>query len=112
MLFAGSSAYASDTKDINTANHIIINQIYGGGEENDGKDMESPVSHAFIELYNPTDETVALDNWSLQYTSKGSKWRVYTLKGEINAHSSYLIRCKAYNPNARLQIKNMTRHGI
>ena len=105
MLFAGSSAYASDTKDINTANHIIINQIYGGGEENDGKDMESPVSHAFIELYNPTDETVALDNWSLQYTSKGSKWRVYTLKGEINAHSSYLVRCKAYNPNARLQIK-------
>ena len=104
ILFANAGVYADDIKDIN--NHVIINQIYGGGEENDGKDMEAPVSHAFIELYNPTDEAVLLDNWSLQYAAYGSRWSVYTLKGEIKPHSSYLIRCKAYNPNARLQIKN------
>lgn len=106
-LFANAGAYANDTKDINnTYNHIIINQIYGGGEENDGKDMEAPVSHAFVELYNPTGETVSMDNWSLQYASEGNKWRVHTLKGEIKPYSSYLVRCKAYNAKARLQIKN------
>ena len=102
-LFANAGAYAVNTNDVN---HIIINQIYGGGEENDGKDIETPVSHAFVELYNPTDKTVSLDNWSLQYAADGDKWRVYTLKGEIKSHSSYLVRCKAYNPNARLQINN------
>lgn len=102
-LFANAGAYAFNTNDVN---HIIINQIYGGGEENDGKDIETPVSHAFVELYNPTDKTVSLDNWSLQYAADGDKWRVYTLKGEIKSHSSYLVRCKAYNPNARLQINN------
>ena len=92
--------YASDTS------HIIINQIYGGGEENDGKDIETPVSHAFIELYNPTDETVDINNWSIQYAKEGTDWKVHTLKGEIKPHSSYLVRCKAYNPKARLQITN------
>lgn len=102
-LFANTVTYADNT---NNTDHIIINQIYGGGEENDGKDIEIPVSHAFVELYNPTGETTALDNWSLQYTAEGNKWKVYTLKGEIKPHSSYLVRCKTYNPNARLQIKN------
>ena len=107
IIFTNAYAYASDTKDIsNSYNHIIINQIYGGGEENDGKDIEIPVSHAFIELYNPTDENISLDNWSLQYAAEGSKWKLYTLKGEIKSHSSYLVRCKGYNSNARLQIKN------
>lgn len=106
-LFANAGAYANDMPDTNnTYHHIIINQIYGGGEENDGKDIEAPVSHAFVELYNPTDETVSLNNWSLQYAAEGSKWKVYTLKGEIKSHSSYLVRCKAYNAKARLQIKN------
>lgn len=103
MLFAGTGAYA----DINNSpDHIIINQIYGGGEENDGKDIETPVSHAFVELYKPTDEAVTIDNWSLQYAAEGNRWRVYTIAGEIKTRSSYLVRCREYNPGARLQIKN------
>lgn len=103
MLFAGTGAYA----DINNSpDHIIINQIYGGGEENDGKDIETPVSHAFVELYNPTDEAVTIDNWSLQYAAEGNRWRVYTIAGEIKPRSSYLVRCREYNPGARLQIKS------
>ncbi len=99
MLFAGTGAYA----DINNSpDHIIINQIYGGGEENDGKDIETPVSHAFVELYNPTDEAVTIDNWSLQYAAEGNRWRVYTIAGEIKPRSSYLVRCREYNPGARL----------
>ena len=105
-IFSNTGAYASNTKEVNnTCNHIIINQIYGGGEKNDGKDIETPVSHAFIELYNPTDEPVSLDNWSLQYAAEGNNWKSYTLKGEINPQTSYLVRCRAYNTNARLQIK-------
>ena len=53
-IFINTGAYANNESN---TNHIIINQIYGGGEENDGKDIETPVSHAFIELYNPTDKS-------------------------------------------------------
>lgn len=102
IIFSGIGIHAND----GSTGHIIINQFYGGGEENDGKDMETPVSHAFIELYNPTDKIISLDNWSLQYASSGNLWKVYTLNGEIKPHSSYLVRCKAYNSDARLQIKN------
>ncbi len=102
IIFSGIGIHAND----GSTGHIIINQFYGGGEENDGKDMETPVSHAFIELYNPTDKIISLDNWSLQYASSGNLWKVYTLNGEIKPHSSYLVRYKAYNSDARLQIKN------
>ncbi|MDY3928516.1 MAG: metallophosphoesterase [Clostridia bacterium] len=105
-IFASFNIYAADENTLNANTHVIINQIYGGGEKFDADDIETPVSHAFIELYNTTDETVTLDNWSLQYTSVGNNWKVLTLNGKINPHSSYLVRCRSYNPNARLQIKN------
>lgn len=68
--------------------------------------METPVSHAFIELYNPTDEPVTLDNWSLQYAAEGSGRKVFKLTGKINPRTSFLVRCMPYNSNARLQIKD------
>ena len=105
-IFSFFNVYANSESNLSENTHIIINQIYGGGEENDAGDIETPVSHAFIELYNPTGETVDLDNWSLQYASGGSSWKVFTLKGKIQPHTSFLVRCKSYNPQARLQIKN------
>lgn len=80
-------------------NHVVINQVYGGGNN------KGAGSHGFIELYNPTDETVDLSKWSIQYEgSTGDDkntagWHKLDLTGSIPAHSSYLIRTKKYKDN-------------
>ena len=44
--------------------HVVINEVYArGGSAN------QPFTHKFVELYNPTDETIDLDGLSLQYRS-------------------------------------------
>ncbi len=76
--------------------HLLIHQVYGGGQ-NDG----TPVTHSFIELYNPTDAPVSLSGYSLGYLSGGKNGPAaeeVTLPlsdREIPAHASYLIRCEA-----------------
>ncbi|WP_461671125.1 lamin tail domain-containing protein, partial [Mycobacterium tuberculosis] len=45
-------------------NHLIIHQVYGGG----GK-SETPFTHSFIELYNPTNNTIDLSEWTIDYSS-------------------------------------------
>ncbi|WP_083402099.1 lamin tail domain-containing protein [Bacillus sp. MUM 116] len=69
------------------ADHVVISQYFGGGG-NSG----APYNKDFIELYNPTDQDVVLDGWSVQYASKaGSTWSVTQLKGTIKSHGYYLI---------------------
>ncbi|MCL1895429.1 MAG: chitobiase/beta-hexosaminidase C-terminal domain-containing protein, partial [Clostridiales bacterium] len=68
--------------------HIIIYQVYGRGDNTD-----AAISHSFIELYNPTESDVPLDEWSLQYTAEGGKWKILPLKGVIPSRSSFLVRC-------------------
>lgn len=78
--------------------HIIINQIYGGGGNTD-----VPVSHAFIELYNPTDSTLGLDGCTLGYFSSRSGMTEevkLVLSGNVPAHTSYLVRCASQNAEA------------
>ncbi len=72
--------------------HVIINQILGGSG--------GYVSHNFIELYNPTENSVELTGWALHYRSSpadtknnSDKWYKLDLSGTIPAHHSYLIRC-------------------
>ena len=71
--------------------HVIINQFLGG--------TGGYVSHNFIELYNPTSETVSLTGWALHYRSSpedatySDKWYKLELSGEIPARHSYLVRC-------------------
>lgn len=88
-----------------TPSHVIINQIYGGG----GKG-ETPFSHSFIELYNPTDSDISLEDYTITYSSDrenpngkhaGSTWlsdgtvevKELSLSGSIPARHSFLIRC-------------------
>lgn len=75
-----------------TYDHIIINQYYGGGTKED----TGSVSHAFIELYNPTNDTVSLDGKSVQYVKDTSVQKL-DLTGEIPSKHSFLIRCKLTN---------------
>ena len=75
--------------------HVMIHQVYGGGA-NDG----TPVSHSFIELYNPTDMEIDLNGYSLGYLSNGKNGAAaeqvrVSLTGKIPAHTSYLVRCEA-----------------
>ena len=44
--------------------HVVISQVYGGGG-NTG----APFTNDYVELYNPTANTVSLTGWSVQYAS-------------------------------------------
>lgn len=73
--------------------HVIINQVYGASDD-------GYADHSFIELYNPTNQNVNLNGWSVQYRSSVSGnqtngWAVLKLTGVIEANGYYLIRCGA-----------------
>ncbi|MCI6012994.1 MAG: lamin tail domain-containing protein [Firmicutes bacterium] len=70
------TAFAADVPD-----HLIIDQVYGGGGKGD-----TPISNSFIELYNPTNASVDLSGYSLVYGDKALK-----LSGKIPASGSYLV---------------------
>ena len=75
--------------------HMIINQIYGSSASSEY------ISHDFIELYNPTDESVDLSGWSVQYRASAAdkassdlSWNKLTLSGVVPPRHSYLVRCR------------------
>jgi endonuclease G len=50
--------------------HVVISQVYGGGGN-----AGATFTNDFVELYNPTNETVNVTGWSLQYASAaGTSW--------------------------------------
>jgi DNA/RNA endonuclease YhcR with UshA esterase domain/uncharacterized membrane protein len=74
--------------------NVVVSEIYGGGG-NSGATYKND----FIELYNPTDENISLDGWSVQYASaagafnsKPSGTNSTALGGVIKAHGYYLIQ--------------------
>ena len=84
---------------------LMIFQVYGGIYN--GTDLESACSHAFVELYNNSDEEIDLSDYSLHYATGGRKdmempgepiitsvepWDKIELTGKIPAKSSFLIR--------------------
>ncbi len=85
LLTAVFPAYAAEN------GHVIINQVYGASDD-------GYADHSFIELYNPTNQNVNLNGWSVQYRSSASGnqtngWAVLKLTGVIEANGYYLIRC-------------------
>ena len=72
--------------------HVIINQVYGGG----GKG-ETPISNSFIELYNPDEQDVDLAGYTLTYGDK-----VLDLNGTIPAKGAYLVIGAAENTTDEL----------
>ena len=97
LLTAVCPVYAEESE------HVIINQVYGAS--NDGY-----ADHSFIELYNPTNQNVDLNGWSVQYRSsasgnQASDWAVLKLTGVIEANGYYLIRCGAVTkPSGSYQV--------
>ncbi|MNO27603.1 Endo-1,4-beta-xylanase A precursor [compost metagenome] len=84
--------------------HIIINQVYGGGNTADASG--GFFSKGYIELYNPTDSDVSLAGWSVQYSDPklAGQWSKLDLNGSIKAHSSYLITDDANNKDHKNDI--------
>ncbi len=71
-----------------TASHLVISEVYGGGG-NSGAIYKND----FIEIYNPTDNTINLSNWSVQYASStGSFNNITKLSGSIGPHKFYLVK--------------------
>src|SRR5690625_7199647 len=61
VLAAAPAAASPDGDD------VVINEIYTRG----GSSGE-PFDHKFVELYNPTDGEIDLNDWSLQYRSSAN----------------------------------------
>ncbi len=71
------------------ANHLVISQVYGGGG-NTGSYWKQD----FIELYNPTADTVFLSGWSVQYASATGNFGTIRslLSGYVAPGRYFLIR--------------------
>ncbi|WP_129338771.1 ExeM/NucH family extracellular endonuclease [Cellulomonas endophytica] len=66
---------------------VVIHEVYGGGG-NSG----APYDQDFVELYNPGDEAVSLEGWTLQYGSAANPFSSRSpLSGSIAAGGHLLV---------------------
>ncbi len=67
---------------------VVISQVYGGGGL-----TGATFKNDFVELYNGENIPVALNAYSVQYTSRsGNVWQETTLNGTIQPHAYYLVK--------------------
>jgi phosphatidylserine/phosphatidylglycerophosphate/cardiolipin synthase-like enzyme len=87
LLFVMSICTITFTQPISA--QVVISEVYGGGG-NSG----SIYKNDFIELYNPADSVVSLNECSVQYASAtaAGTWKVTYLNGSIAPHGFYLIQ--------------------
>lgn len=78
---------ASDAK-ADLADHLLINEIQTDSVAGAGGSTDD-----FVELYNPTDQGIVLDAWSLQKQSSASTSAIYktNLNGVIAAGGYFLL---------------------
>jgi DNA/RNA endonuclease G (NUC1) len=69
------------------ATHVVVSQIYGGGGNSN-----ATYRNDYVELYNPTSNSVDLGGWTVQYASStGTSWQVQPLGGIMQPGDYYLI---------------------
>jgi autotransporter-associated beta strand protein len=68
--------------------HIVISQVYGAGGN-----AGAVYKNDYVELFNPTNEAVSLNTFSLQYASSaGTAWSKCNLSGVIAPKSYFLVK--------------------
>ncbi|MDN3019073.1 DNA/RNA non-specific endonuclease [Paenibacillus sp. BSR1-1] len=89
LVFAGAIANLNiKPAQAAVGTNVVISEVYGGGG-NSG----SSYKNDYIELYNPTNSSVSLSGWSIQYASSTGTFNSITnLSGSIGAHQYYLIK--------------------
>lgn len=77
------------TADGPDSGHVVISEAYLVGGS-----TGQPYRNKFVELYNPTDQPVSVDGWSVQYKSAtGATFSgVTALSGTIAAGGHYLVQ--------------------
>ena len=81
-----------ETVSAEQAKYVVISEVYGGGG-NSGATLKND----FIELYNPTESSISLEGWKVQYAAKTGEFSeiatmTTNLNGSIKAGSYYLIQ--------------------
>ncbi|MFN2579063.1 MAG: Ig-like domain-containing protein [Pyrinomonadaceae bacterium] len=78
------------------ADHLTISQVYGGGG-NSG----ATYTNDYVELYNPTANSITITGWSLQYASAaGTSWtNKQPLGGVIGPGQYYLVALSSGGAN-------------
>ncbi|MDU6339373.1 MAG: lamin tail domain-containing protein, partial [Cutibacterium granulosum] len=70
------------------APHLLINEVYGGGG-NSG----ATLTHDFVELVNPTFETISLDGYVVEYYgATGNRGNRCTLSGSVAPGGYFLVQ--------------------
>ena len=70
------------------ASHPLINEVYGGGG-NSG----ATLTHDFVELVNPTSETISLDGYVVEYYgATGNRGNRCTLSGSVAPGGHFLVQ--------------------
>ncbi|GAA2388773.1 hypothetical protein GCM10010404_52440 [Nonomuraea africana] len=107
-LAAAGVATLSTTPAIAAPGPLVISQVYGGGG-NSG----APLANDFVELFNRSSAPVAIDGWSVQYTSATGTGHfaanVARLSGTLAPGQYYLVQLAAgSNPGTALPAPDAT----
>lgn len=71
------------------ADHLVISEVYGGGGNSGAR-----YANDFIELYNPTADTVSVNGWSVQYANGSGSFTPgnrTVLAGAVPGYGFFLI---------------------
>ena len=113
---ADADGVAADSSEINAAakraDTLVISQIYGGGGNS-----QSDKGGDYVELFNPTNETIDLAGYALQTQPKGKPAfnadKSSALKGKIEPGHYFLLglsKDKKYGPDAKTADLELTGH--
>ena len=87
---------------------ILISQVYGGGGN-----AGAPYLNDYIELFNPTNSTISVNGWSVQYASATGvgffSTEVTNLSGTLAPGQYYLVQLASGGANGvALPLANAT----
>lgn len=113
---ADADGVAADSSEINAvakrADTLVISQVYGGGGN-----AQSDKSGDYVELFNPTNETIDLSGYALQTQPKGkpafNQDKSSALKGKIEPGHYFLLglsKDKKYGPAGKSADLELTGH--